>query len=224
MKKKTIVFVSVVLALTMVITATAAIYISQQAKMTLFSGRIEQSTSQPNDPKMVLRVSGENVGQDGNVSVYNEAVFPILTKVEGNSVALDPAVWTDENGRQPISAPGFVLSAENGEVNNVYYKIVVNGNTSVAEALRFGISIRYYSEEIANEAPSGEVMSSLIDSINPGKTSTEPMLLGDGNILEGEDVEIYISAWVDSYTLAEIGEYDDEGFTIDIVFFTQETE
>ncbi len=218
MKKKVVISIlSVALIIALSVTVAAAVYISQQARMRLFSGKIEQPSNQPNDPKLILKVSDISVGQDGNVSVYDGATFPILTNVTGEpSTGLTN--WTDENGKQPISAPKFVLSAENGEVQDVYYKIVVNGNTATS-ALRFGIDVRYYNEE-----EGCFVTRSGIKSIDFGSTTTSatmPELLGDGNVAVGENIEIYVSAWVDSYDLAEIGEYDNDSFSIDIVFFTQ---
>ena len=44
-----------------------------------------------------------------------------------------------------------------------------------------------------------------------------------GHVLKGEDVEIFVSAWVDSYALAEVGDYDENmSFSVEIVFFTRE--
>ncbi|MBQ6461290.1 hypothetical protein IJJ36_02570 [Candidatus Saccharibacteria bacterium] len=217
MKKKVLATVlSVILILALGIVTMAAIYISQQARMTLFSGHIEQTTNNPDDPKLILKVEGEDVGQDGNVSVYDTAVFPILTNVVGETAFNDATVWTDENGRTPIAAPVFVLSAENGDVNNVYFNITGLGDMTAGSAMRFGITTVYYSEEEGTEVTRSQIEEFVMGGPEKGESTT--VMLGDGTIAEGEEVRIYVAAWVDSYALAEIGEYGDGNFTIDIVF------
>lgn len=219
MKKRSFVITVVAIMVAMsIIVAAAAVYISSQARMGLFSGRIEQTTSKPDDPKLILKVAGENVGQDGDVSVYNEAVFPVLTNVTSN-YGYGFSTYTDENGREPISAPRFVLSAENGNVENVYYKIVVQGNDKIAEALRFGINTKYLDENGHYAYLSGT------DSVSYHQTETQPRSVKADNdtIVEGEEIEFSISAWVDSYALAKVGDYDENmSFSVEIVFFTQE--
>ena len=217
MKKK--VFVSVLSAfmiVALVFATMAAVYISRQARMTLFSGRIEQTTNNPNDPKLVLKVEGESVGQDGNVSVYDAAVFPILTNVTGRTAFDDATVWTDKNGRMPIAAPTFVLSAENGNVDDVRFNIAGFGDMTASSAMRFGITTVYYDEETGTEV----TRSQIEEFARGGPENAESMTvtLGDGTISEGEEVKVYVTAWVDSYTLAEIGEYGNGNFIIDIVF------
>ena len=219
MKKKTFVttIVATVVAMSIIV-AAAAVYISSQARMGLFSGRIEQTTSKPDDPKLILKVAGENVGQDGDVSVYNEAVFPVLTNVT-SSPDYGFSTYADENGREPISAPHFILSAENGDVENVYCKFVIHGNNKIAEALRFGICTKYLNDDGHYHYLSG------MDRVSYHQTETQPRSVKADNdtIAEGEEIEFSISAWVDSYALAEIGEYDEDmSFSVEIVFFTQE--
>ena len=219
MKKRSFVITVVAIMVAMsIIVAAAAVYISSQARMGLFSGRIEQTTSKPDDPKLILKVAGENVGQDGDVSVYNEAVFPVLTNVTSN-YGYGFSTYTDENGRGPISAPHFVLSTENGDVQNVYYKIVVQGNDKIAEALRFGVGIKYLDANGHYSYLSG------IDEVDYNKTETTPAPVRSDNstIAEGEEIEFAISAWVDSYALAEVGDYDENmSFNVEIMFFTRE--
>lgn len=219
MKKRSFVITVVAIMVAMsIIVAAAAVYISSQARMGLFSGRIEQTTSKPDDPKLILKVAGENVGQDGDVSVYNETVFPVLTNVISN-YGYGFSTYADENGREPISAPHFVLSTENGDVQNVYYKIVVQGNDKIAEALRFGVGIKYL------DANGHYSYLSSIDEVDYNKTETAPAPVRSDNstIAEGEEIEFAISAWVDSYALAKVGDYDENmSFSVEIVFFTQE--
>lgn len=219
MKKKSAIIPIITLVVSMsIIVAAAAVYISSQARMSLFSGRIEQPASKPDDPKLVLKVSGQNLGQDGSVAAYNEAVFPILTNVISN-YGYGPSVYLDEDGREPLSAPSFVLSAENGDVKNVYYKISVQGNDKIAEALKFGITIKYLDDN------GHYSYLSHIDSVAYHQTETTPLPLKSerSDVLKGEDVEIFVSAWVDSYALAEVGDYDENmSFNVGIVFFTRE--
>ena len=218
MKKKALVTVlSIILILALGVVAMAAVYISQQARMSLFSGRIEQTVNQPNDPKLVLKVEGENVGQDGNVSVYDAAVFPILTNVIGHTTVDDSTQWEDENGKTPIAAPVFVLSADNGDIENVWFKIVGAGDMTASSAMRFGITTVYYSEEDGTEVTHTQIEEFVMGELERAESELAP--LGDGNVAEGEEVRIYVSAWVDSYALAELGEYGDGNFTIDIIFY-----
>lgn len=219
MKKNSLVTVlAVALVFALALSVLAAVYVSRQARMSLFSGRIEQTTTSPDDPKLILKVSGESVGQDGDVSVDDEAIFPILGSVKDSS-EYGPARWSDENGLEPLSAPSFVLSAENGRVDNVYCKIVVNGNDRLAEALRFGITAKYLDENGNYTYYTGT------EAVAYRGCETIPRLIkaDNGTVGEDEDVEFFISAWIDSYTLAKIGEYDAEmTFSVEIIFFTLE--
>ena len=59
MKKRSFVITVVAIMVAMsIIVAAAAVYISSQARMGLFSGRIQQTTSKPDDPKLILKVAG----------------------------------------------------------------------------------------------------------------------------------------------------------------------
>ena len=216
MKKKSFIITIIALVVIMSVIVTAAsVYFSKQARMNLFSGRIEQSGSKPDDPKLVLKIAGESVGQDSSVSNYNEAIFPILTHIESASTA-GKTVWKDESGREPLYAPTFMLSAENGEVKGVNYKIVIDGDTSAASALRFGIDVKYYSEETGYKHSLSGVI--YLDDTKNFKESTMEVL-GDGNVKNGEDIEIRVCAWVDSYALADLGDYNaDADFSVSIVF------
>lgn len=214
-RKPIFVALCVVLSCVMTFAVTASIYYSKQARMSLFSGSIEQTTTKPTDPKLVLKVADMNVGQDGNVSVYNQDVFPILGSVTGtfSETGFSDVTWRDDVGRQPISAPGFVLATENGDINDVTCKMVVEGNPSVASALRFGIVTEYISE-----ADNCRIASCQTASIDPGRTESSPEKLGDGNIVQNEEIKVSVVAWVDSYTLAELGEYENMPFNVRIVF------
>ena len=212
MKRKIVPALFTVLIMPTVITAAASVYYSMQARMRLFSGRIEQSSMNPTDPKLFLKVAGEPVGQEGDVSVYNETTFPILANVEQkwtNGVA----TWVGADGKDPVCATDFVLSSENGKTNNVSYQIVVHGQSRAIPALRFGVSTSYFADDLKQKTVRAGIVY-----VNKSGMS-EPQTLGDGNVAVGEDVKVSVCAWVDSMALAEIGEYDDsQSISVEIIF------
>ena len=215
-KKSTITIISIILVLAIGFGAAAAVYISQYARMTVFTGHIEQSTSTPETPRLILKSQGINVGSEGNIA-FEDVAFPVLYGVESN---FDSGVttWQAEGDKAPISAATFVVSAENGDVENVSCKIKISGDVSAANALRFGITTSYYSEELSTSAYSYRIV--YIDSVDSVHNSAESdyFPLGDSFIAEGDEVEIRLYAWVDGYALAKIGEYFDGTFTVDTIF------
>ena len=214
MKKTLTMTLALVLALVLAVTAAAA-YFLLQARMTVFKGHIEMPNAQPGDPKLVLEVDGEGIGETGDIS-GDSVSFPVLTNVVGTTSIDAPTEWVDENGNVPVVAPKFVLTAEDGDVENVTYKVVASGDTSASAAMTFGITIVYYDDakgvrttktEFANFGIGGEDFA-----------TTEPIPLGDANVAEGEKVEIYISAWVDAEVYEKLGVGPTGDFTIDVVF------
>lgn len=217
--------VAFVLALACSATAFAAVYIAKQAKMSVFSGRIEQTSSSADDSKMVLKTTtGMDIGQRGNITQYDDAVFPILSNVTGctildNQGATFETRWNDEDGKAPPTAQRFVLAAENGDIDDVSYEIVVSGKTPQA-ALRFGVTYSYYSEE-----DNTIVTTTRVHDLQPSTenlASSEKVTLGDGNILEGEEIVFEITVWADADTLAQLGEYENDVFNVEVVFSTPE--
>ena len=213
MKKMTPIL-AVILALILAVTAVAA-YSLLQARMTLFKGHIEMPNAQPGDPKLVLEVDGESIGEVGDVS-GDSVTFPVLTNVVGTTSVDAPTEWVDENGNVPVVAPKFVLTADGGDIENVTYKVVASGDTAASAAMEFGITIVYYDDakgvrttktEFANFGVGGEDFA-----------TTEPIPLGDANVAEGEKVEIYISAWVDAEVYEKLGVGSTGDFTIDVIF------
>lgn len=214
MKKTLTMTLALVLALVLAVTAAAA-YFLLQARMTVFKGHIEMPNAQPGDPKLVLEVDGEGIGETGDIS-GDSVSFPVLTNVVGTTSIDAPTEWVDENGNVPVVAPKFVLTAEDGDVENVTYKVVASGDTSASAAMTFGITIVYYDDakgvrttktEFANFGIGGEDFA-----------TTEPIPLGDANVAEGEKVEIYISAWVDAEVYEKLGVGSTGDFTIDVIF------
>lgn len=217
--------IAIILALSLSLTAFAAIYIAKQAKMTVFSGRIEQTTSTPTDPKLVLKtIAGTNLGQTGNISTYGETTFPILSNVTGctimnNEESTFETNWNDQDGKIPPTAQRFVLTAENGNLSDLSYEIIINGNTATS-ALRFGVTYRYFNEELNTT-----VTCTRVDELLPSTTNTASsgkIELGDGNILENEEIIFEITAWVDADALTELGEYENDIFNVEVVFSTPE--
>lgn len=220
MKKRSTIVLAVTLAFVLALGTTAAVFLSQYARMTVFSGHIEQSASTPDAPALVLKSHGIDVGQSANIAT-DDVEFPVLYDV---SSEFDSGVttWQAKDGKTPISAAAFALSAKNGEVQNVCYKIEISGDVSAASALRFGVTTSYFSDELATTAYSSGI--AYINSVDVEHCYAESDLLplGDSTIAEGEDVEICLYAWVDGYALADIGEYFGGDFTVNIVFTTGE--
>lgn len=216
MKKMTIRVLAVILALVLAVTTVAA-YFLLQAKMTVFKGHIiEMPNAQPGDPKLVLEVDGESIGEAGDVS-GDSVSFPVLTNVVGTTSIDAPTEWVDENGNAPIMAPKFVLTADGGDVENVVYKIVQSGDTSASAAMRFGVTIVYYDDAKGTRTTKTEFAEFGIGG-SEGFATTEPIPLGDANVAEGEKVEIYISAWVDAEVYEKLGVGSTGDFTIDVIF------
>ncbi len=215
MKKMTIRVLAVILALVLAVTAAAA-YFLLQAKMTVFKGHIEMPNAQPGDPKLVLEVDGESIGETGDVS-GDSVSFPVLTNVVGTTSIDAPTEWVDENGNVPVAAPKFVLTADGGDVENVVYKIVANGDTSASAAMQFGVTIVYYDDAKGTRTTKTEFAEFGIGG-SEGFATTEPIPLGDANVAEGEKVEIYISAWVNAEVYEKLGVGSTGDFTIDVIF------
>ena len=216
MKKKTLTMtLALVLALVLAVT-TAAAYFLLQAKMTVFKGHIEMPNAQPGDPKLVLEVDGESIGETGDVS-GDSVSFPVLTNVVGTTSIDAPTEWVDENGNVPVAAPKFVLTADGGDVENVVYKIVANGDTLASAAMVFGITIVYYDDAKGTRTTKTEFAEFGIGGSESFAT-TESIPLGDANVAEGEKIEIYISAWVNAEVYEKLGVGSTGDFTIDVIF------
>ncbi len=196
MKKQLITkIVSIAVALALGVTVMAA-YLTNRATMSLFSGRVEDYGSTGGDSRLFLKVDGVDVGQDGSVSGNAQAAFPFLTGEVTRDVSTE--LWTDENGRSPIVAPTFVLAAEGGDFENVALEIFMTGDMVTASALRFGVTTKRHFKT-GNTITTTEVMS--IETMGVGESGyvaqTWKSHHGDGCLLEGEEIEVSIVAWVD---------------------------
>ena len=69
MKRKVIVSILIIVMI-LALALSAAAYFMLQARMGLFSGRVEYVGQQPGagDPQLVLRVEDEDIGQSGDLS------------------------------------------------------------------------------------------------------------------------------------------------------------
>lgn len=217
--KKFVKVLSLVLtiALTLAIGAAASIYFPRLAGMRTFTGRIEDFGAAADDPQLVLAVGDVNagyfVGNEGDVS-GDGVVFPVLADAYNEAGSTD---WRDSNGKEAVAAPVFTLSTINGDVNDAYLRIELGGDISAAEAMRFGITTKYY-EEGSDQWYREDGLSREID----GNTNvSEVVSLGD--IAEGERVEIYVSAWVAEYELGNI-DYQGGDMTVDVVFSAEGVE
>lgn len=221
--KKRVVTLIIVFLVIFALAVSAAAYFLLQARVTLFKGHVEQVDYHPGDAKLVLKVDGEDIGENGDLSSAESVAFPILTNVIGHTSVDGTTTWVDEEtGEVPLSAPKFVLTAENGDIENVKFKITLNGDTTASAAMQFGVGLVYYDEAKVIKKMTNSFTEFAAGTPEYAETVTIP--LGDMTIAEGEEVEIYISAWVNADALEKIGAYTDGDFTIDVTFFGEAAE
>lgn len=220
MKRKVIVSILIIVMI-LALALSAAAYFMLQARMGLFSGRVEYVGQQPGagDPQLVLRVEDEDIGQSGDLST-GSVVFPVLTNVQGYTTPVSttdgPTTewvtdWVDEAGNKPISAPKFVLKAEGGDVKDVRLKLIANGDVTASAAIQFGIAT------VTGDVAKAEFLNFAIGDLDAGYAETEPLSLG--YLCEGEEVEIEISVWVNSEVYEKLGITETTGdFKVEAVF------
>ena len=212
--RKFIPSITIVLIFALAATALAAYLL--QARMTLFSGHIEQPSG--TKAKLVLKMDDENLGDTANIA-GGSVVFPALTGVVGSTTTDGPTEWADENGEKPLSAPKFTICAEKGDVEDVRLKIVANGSdmgNSGSEALVFGITIVYYDNTAGRRVTKTEFLNFCAGT--PDMAETEAMPLGDAFLVDGEEAEIYISVWADAEVLEKLGTTGTADFNIEAIF------
>lgn len=212
MKKRTLITVlSVVLVFVLAIGAVAAVYLLQQAKVTVFNGRlgIPSASEQPaNDSELIVKVDGHEVGHEGCVTAYGEDVIPVLADVS-SSFDEGKCIWQDRSGNQALAAKTFVITAKSGDLSNLAYDINVAGNPSITSALRFGLVVEYNDDECGRIS---WIFTTSADGVQLPET------LGDGNIAEGEEIRVSVAAWADAYALADLDNFDDMSFGVDFIF------
>lgn len=219
MKKPTVVVLSIILVFALTIGALAAVYILQQAKVNIFSGHLDFSHGgQPSDDdqaddqaELVVKLDGIEIGHECAVTGYGEDAIPVLADVRSRHVDWNHYVWEDKDGNQALAAKEFVLTAKNGSLDNLTFNINLVGNDSIVSAMRFGLITEYYDDSESR-------MTCLIQSFRLDGTSLLPDMLGDGNIVENEEIKVSVVAWADAYALADLERFDDMGFDIDIIF------
>ena len=193
--------------------AAASVYFERKASMKVFSGRIEDfgaTEGAPDGDQGWLSLSignharGELLGREGDLQ-QSGVTFPILVDAYSSGARNGDYGWHDSNGKSALMAPVFVIRAEDGPVTGVSMKMELTGDTSAAEAVRFGVTAVHYikaREEMTREF--GRIL-------DVGET------LEIGDLLEGETVEIYVSAWVMSFDLERV-EYTGGDFSAEAVF------
>lgn len=207
MKRSTVVTLSVILVFALAIGAVAAVYLLQQAKVGVFSGHIDLSRqTQDNESELVVKVDGVEVGHDYALSGYGENLFPVLTGVNAVEEHGGDVVWEGNEGA-PIASPTFAITAKNGSVSNLTYNIAITGNPSVVSALRFGVVTEYYDDDLQAKVCHTEFT-----------VADEGLTVGDGNLAEGEEISVSVVAWVDAYALADLENFDDMSFNVDVIF------
>ena len=207
-KKRTLITVlSVALIFTLAIGAVAAVYLLQQAKVEVFNGRIDLSQqAQDDESELVVKVDGVEVGHDYALSGYGENLFPVLTGVNAVEDRSGDVVWEGNEGA-PIASPTFAITAKNGSVSNLTYDIAITGNPSVVSAMRFGVVAKYYDDDLQTKVCRTEFAG-----------ADESLTVGDGNLAEGEEISVSVVAWADAYALADLKNFDDMAFNVDIIF------
>lgn len=217
-KKSTITIISIILVLTIGFGAAAAVYILQQVNVTLFNGHLGVvengqviDSPQPEDkqPELVVKVDGVKAGHD-SVLTQGDDIIPILTDVESIIDANGCYAWQSRSGHGAFAAKDFVLTAEGGDMSGLAYDLIVEGNPSIVDALRFGFILEY------NDAESGKITEFFTSSAD-GSVAL-PEILGDGIITEGEEIKVSVSIWADAYTLADKENYDNMSFSVDVIF------
>lgn len=207
MKRSTVVTLSVILVFALAIGAVAAVYLLQQAKVGVFSGRIDLSRqTQDNESELVVKVDGVEVGHDYALSGYGENLFPVLTGVNAVENHSGDVVWEGNEGA-PIASPTFAITAKNGSVSNLTYNIAITGNPSVVSAMRFGVVTKYYDDDLQTKVCRTEFAE-----------ANEDLTVGDGNLAEDEEISVSVVAWADAYALANLKNFDDISFNVDIIF------
>lgn len=191
------------IALTLALCATtfvsASIYFEKRATMRVFSGRIETGASVGSDEGELLLAIGTHsvgveVGTDGSVA-SSDAVFPVFTG--GAYHSIDEHTWNDINGKRSLDAPVFTLRAVDGPITNVNMAVVLSGDLSAAQAVHFGVYAVHYIE--GRDAMT-RTFASPLDVDADGKSE----IFGIGDLLQGETVEVYLSAWIADYDFARV--------------------
>ena len=214
MKKKIVkAIISGVLVAAISVAAFASVLILKQAQVELFSARIEQNTLDENAPALYLKSYDIDVGQYLNI-VREPVVLPILDDTRYDPVS---STWVSSDGRSPVEAEHpFVVSARNGDVENVKFHLEVSGDISAIKALEFGVSAFYSSG--AGTVMVADMMDATIDGARQVAISRD-FELANGIIRQDEELTVTVNAWVNQEALSRLGEYNADGsFTITIVF------
>lgn len=211
MKKPTVVVLSIILVFALTIGALAAVYILQQAKVTIFNGRlggVPVNNDDESAAELVVMINGRNVGHEAEI-MSESSIIPVLADVrsywiDGNYV------WRDLDGNEAFVANEFTITAKGGALDNLTYDINVVGNDSIKSVLRFGFTVSHYDDEEGYEL--SRTFSTDIRHV------ALPETLGDGNIAEDEEIKVSVVVWADAYALADLERFDDMSFSIDIIF------
>ena len=191
--------------------AAASVYFERKASMKVFSGRIEAfGATEESDDLGHLSLSigdhahGVQVGTAGDLQ-QSEVTFPILSDAQSNAHWDGDYGWHDSTGKEALLAPVFVIRAEDGPVTGVSMKMELSGDTSAAEAVRFGVNAVHYV------SGRDEMARGFSGTLGVGE------VYEIGDLLEGETVEIHVSAWVMSFDLERV-EYTGGDFAAEAVF------
>ncbi len=180
--------------------ASASIYFERKATMHIFSGRIEAvgDTANSDEGELLLSIgthsAGVDVGAEGNIASPG-AAFPIFT--EGARHNIDEHTWTDINGKRSLDAPVFTLRAVDGPITNVNMAVMLSGDLSAAQAVHFGVYAVHYIE-------GRDAMTRTLASPLDVNTSGKSEIFEIGDLIQGETVEVYLSAWIADYDFARV--------------------
>lgn len=220
-KRSVTVIICIVLSIIVATTAVAAavLYVSR-ARVSFFTGHVE-NLGTAEESHLVIKYDGESLGQEVDISPSGAVAFPILSNVKYTTAYGKPSTWISSEDKSPLQAPKFIVTSEGSESHNVNFRIVAHGSDPSRAALRFGVDIMYYADDIGQKVVRSGITE--LSQTATGETiSSDPLPLGDGNIAAGEEVEVYISVWVDKDALNRVGVYPNDDISLEAVFTSGE--
>lgn len=220
-KKSIIAIICIILSIIITTTAvTAAVLYASQARVSFFTGHVE-NLGTAEDSHLAIKYGGESLGSEVDISPSGAVVFPILSNVKYTTTYGKPSTWISSEDKSPLQAPKFIVTSEGGESRNVNFRIVAHGSDPSRAALRFGVDIMYYADDIGQKVVRSGITE--LSQTATGETiSSDPLPLGDGNIAAGEEVTVYISVWVDKDALNKVGVYPNDDISLEAVFTSGE--
>lgn len=209
MKKITTVILVIALVISLSVSAFAISHLT--LKGSAFTGHAELLKFNDSDDT-IMRLS---ITDDGDFTDE----LPILTYTE-EYTDCRYYTWTDQDGEldQPVTSPAFTLTAVNGDIKNLGYQLQITGDTRIANALRYNLTI-----------DDGETYVCTDDTFTP-RAGTEGYAedaiypLGSTEIPEGKTSTSTFQFWLDETTMREQNLTDLGEFAIEVLFIGESAE